>query len=230
MNENDTFIKIEYSDNRMYMVMASPVKLEEKEYIVEMIKDINETGILTDLHGKSIRETKEIISALNEKIIRDELTGAYNRRYVNERLPADIINAMMSNTTLSAIMLDIDNFKEINDTYGHMAGDTVLIELCKTIESKIRKGHDWVARYGGDEFLLVLTDADQNVAYKVCEKIRRAWSRRVMKHDNNIIRATVSIGSYTVAPGAKRFSEVMVEVDSNLYEAKRKGRNRTIAS
>ena len=230
MNENDTFIKVEHNDGRLFLIMASPIKLEEDNYVVEMLKDITETGVITILKEKGIKETNNIIAELNEKSVTDELTGIYNRRYINERLPADIYTAMLNQKKLSVIMLDIDYFKEINDTYGHIVGDTVIKELCKTMKAKIRKGYDWIARYGGEEFLIVLMDADQEVAYKISEKIRIALADKVIRYNDLIIRVTVSVGNYTIEPGTKGFNEVLQAVDRNLYKAKNKGRNRTVPS
>ncbi|GAA0730935.1 GGDEF domain-containing protein [Clostridium malenominatum] len=230
IKENDTFIKIEYKDDKIFMIMASPVRLEDKEYVVEMFKDISETGIITGLSGKSIEESNNIISELNKKIVMDDLTGVYNRRYINERLPVEIYNAMVNKKNLSVIMLDIDSFKGVNDTYGHIIGDRVIEELCKTIKAKIRADYDWVARYGGDEFLIVLIDANREAAYKISEKIRISFEDKTVKYNNHIIGVTISIGTYTVKPGIKSFSEVLDIVDRNLYKAKNNGRNRTISS
>ena len=230
MNENNTFVKIEYNDNRIYMIMASPVKLGNNEYVVEMLKDITETGIITDLSGTCIEEMNKVIAALNEKAMTDELTGLYNRRYINERLPVDIYNASINDTKLSVAMLDIDCFKDINDCYGHMVGDAVIKEVCQTMKSKVRKGHDWIARYGGEEFLITLIGADNEVAYKISENIRSALENKIIECHNHEIGVTASIGIYTIDPGTKSFDEVIVAVDENLYKAKNLGKNMTISS
>ncbi|SHK94831.1 diguanylate cyclase (GGDEF) domain-containing protein [Desulforamulus aeronauticus DSM 10349] len=230
MTENDTFIKIEYNDNKTFLVMASPVKIGGTSYIVEMFKDITDTEVITILKEKGIMETNSIIAELNEKSVTDELTGIYNRRYINEKLPTDIYNAMLNQKELSVIMLDIDYFKVINDTHGHIVGDTVIKELCKTMKSKIRKNYDWIARYGGEEFLIVLMDANQGVAYKISEKIRLALANKPIKHNDLTIWVTVSAGNYTVEPGVKNYHEVLQAVDKNLYKAKKNGRNRTVSS
>ncbi|SHK94851.1 diguanylate cyclase (GGDEF) domain-containing protein [Desulforamulus aeronauticus DSM 10349] len=230
MNENDTFIKVECNDGKLFLIIASPIKLGEDNYVVEMLKDITETGAITILKEKGIKETNNIIAELNEKSVTDELTGMYNRRYINERLPADIYTAILNQKKLSVIMLDIDYFKEINDNHGHIVGDTVIKELCKTMESKIRKNYDWVARYGGEEFLIVLMDANQDVAYKISEKIRLALANKPIKHNDLTIWVTVSVGNYTLEPGIKNYHEVLQAVDRNLYQAKKNGRNRTVSS
>ncbi|MDF2631678.1 MAG: diguanylate cyclase, partial [Caproiciproducens sp.] len=193
-NENDTFLKIEYNKDKIYMVMASPAKLTDKRCVVEMLKDITETGIVPDLKGKTIEEINDIIAQLNKEVITDELTKVFNRRYLNERLPVDIYDAAVNKTKLSVIMLDVDCFKVINDTYGHVAGDTVLRELCATVQSNIREGHDWLARFGGEEFLISLPGADQNAAGRIAEKIRAAVESKEIQCEEKKINVTVSVG------------------------------------
>ncbi len=230
INENDTFIKVECNDGKLFLIIASPIKLGEADYVVEMLKDITETGAITILKEKGIKETNNIIAELNEKSVTDELTGIYNRRYINERLPADIYTAIRKQKKLSLIMLDIDHFKEINDTHGHIVGDTVIKELCKIMDSKIRKNYDWIARYGGDEFLIVLMDANQEETYKISEKIRLTLANKPIKHNSLTIRVTVSAGNYTLEPEIKNYHEVLQAVDRTLYQAKKNGRNRTVSS
>lgn len=230
MNEKDTFTKVEYNDDRAFLIMASPIIVGEDGYVVELLKDITETGIINALEEKNKGVSNDIISELNKKVVTDDLTGIFNRRYINERLPEDIYNGMYDNKRISVIMLDIDSFKDINDTYGHIAGDKVIKELCDTMNSKIIKEHGWAARYGGEEFLIVLVDTDREEAYKFAEEIRMTLEEKVINYEDRIIQITVSIGSYTVEPGTKSFDEVLKIVDKNLYKAKERGRNITISS
>lgn len=228
--EKDTFMKVEYRDGKTFLILASPVKFGGGEHIIEMIKDITETGLITNLYGKSIKETNNLIFELNEKTILDELTGCYNRRYINKKLPEDIYRAAVNDKPLAVLMLDVDYFKQTNDTYGHLGGDEVLKALSCVIKSKIRENFDWVARFGGEEFLIVLRDADYKAAYKIAEKIRLACENKVIKYERHRIKTTISIGSYIVEPGEKSFDEVIELADKNLYKAKKYGKNRIIAS
>lgn len=230
MIEKKTISKIEYNGDGVYMVMATPIIFGDDEYIVEMIKDITEMGIITDLNEKHTKKTEEIISELSQRLVTDELTGAYNRRFINEKLPNDIIYATKNNEKISVIMLDIDCFKDINDIYGHIAGDLVLKELTNIISNKIRNNYDWVARYGGDEFLIVLKNSDKEVAHKVIKEIQIAFKNIAIKYDINIINMTISFGVYTVEPGTKEFDEILFIVDNNLNKAKKSGKNIMISS
>lgn len=230
ITERKNFTKIEYKGDGVYMVMSSPIVFGDDIYILEILKDLTETGIVTGLSGLNNRETTDIIARLNEKVMRDDLTGAYNRRYINEKLPSDILYGARSNEKISVIMLDIDYFKEINDIYGHLAGDSVLKEVASIIKSKIRKNYDWVARYGGDEFLIVLKNSGQEVAISVMREIQNTVKNISVRFENNIVNMTISFGSCTVEPGTKNFYEIIYEVDENLKKAKEEGKNRIIAS
>jgi diguanylate cyclase (GGDEF)-like protein len=228
--ERKSFTKIEYKGDGIYMVMASPIIFGDDMYILEILKDLTETGIVTGLSGLSLKESTDIIAKLNEKVMKDDLTGAYNRRYINEKLPSDIFYAARSNEKISVIMLDIDYFKEINDIYGHLAGDLVLKEVTSIIKSKIRRNYDWVARYGGDEFLIVLKNSDKKASDMIIKEIQMALRNKVIKFDNYTIGLTLSFGTYIVEPGTKDFDEVLYIVDNNLNMAKEYGKDKVISS
>lgn len=230
IKERKSFSKIEYRGDGVYMVIASPIIFGDAMYTVEALKDLTEVGIVTGLNGLSTRETIDIISTLNQKVIRDDLTEVYNRRYINEKLPSDIRCATKNNEKISVVMLDIDYFKEINDMYGHLAGDLVLKELTDIIECKIRRNYDWVARFGGDEFLIVLKNSGRKVANKVVNEIQMALKNKIISFDNYIINLTISFGIYTIEPGTRGFEEVLHIVDRNLNIAKESGKDMIISS
>lgn len=225
-----TFTKIEYVGDRVYIVMTSPITIEDDLYVLEILKDITENGIITGISRLSNIETNDIISELNEKIIRDDLTGAYNRRYINQKLPIDLDYGISHKEKLTVIMLDIDNFKEINDTYGHVAGDLVLKELVRTVSSKIRANYDWIARYGGDEFLIALKKSNEEVAMKVMKEIQKSVENINLRIENETINITISMGSYTVKPMEEDIEMIIHEADKNLKKAKDNGKNMIVAS
>ncbi len=226
---NDTFVKIEYNHDRLFMVMASPTKLDGKPLVVEMLKDVTDTGIVADVNGKSAEDIYEIISNLNRQVMTDELTQTYNRRYLNERLPVDLYNTVLNRSEMSVIMLDIDHFKEINDTYGHVCGDVILKQVGTSAGSAVRKKQDWIARYGGDEFIISLPGAGHQVTARIAEDIRRRVQGAPIEHEGQKIPVTISIGTYTIHSENIDAEELLSRADKNLYQAKAEGRNTVIA-
>lgn len=220
--------KIECNEDGMFLVMATSILYDGSEYMVEMIKNIS---FIDEIYGQTCRDMTEVvetISRLNEKLIKDELIGVYNRRYINQKLPKDIHYAMENQKKLSIIMLDIDNFKEINDSYGHMAGDLVLKHLAKIIQSKIRNNYDWVARFGGDEFIIILKNADSKVCNKVIKNIQAELKEKAPIYKGENIKITISAGGCIVQDNKKEIDEILYIVDKNLNLAKRNGKNMAV--
>lgn len=230
VTQKDTFIKIENKGDKSFMITASPVQVGGKEYIFEMIKDVTNTEIITQTDGRDIKDSDKIITDLNKQVVTDDLTCLYNRRYINDQLPIEIAESVKRGKKFSLLMIDIDNFKEINDTYGHLVGDAVIQALSKIMGTNVRRDTDWIARYGGEEFLIFLKGADQKVAYRIAENIRKTIERQVIAYEEHVFPVTISVGTYTVEPGSKGFKETLQAVDGNLYKAKNQGRNRTISS
>lgn len=229
-NEADTFVKIEYNKEKIYMIMASPIVMENKKYVFEMLKDVTNTGIIENFSEKTSEEIQLYINEMNDKIIKDELTGIYNRRFIGERLPIDIIKSASQKSPLSIIIADIDFFKSINSNYGHLAGDYILFEFASLIKNSIRKDSDWVARYGGEEFIIVLDNTDSNTAFEISEKIRKKVEEKVFECEDNKINITSSFGIYTLDEDNFdiNIKSAINYADKKLYEAKQTGRNKSI--
>lgn len=155
---------------------------------------------------------------------RDPLTKAYNRRYLDERLREEFARHRRFNHPLSVLMLDIDHFKQINDRFGHLCGDAILIGFAKTISENIRN-IDVLARYGGEEFCCVLPETDLESAKTVAERLRSAVqaSKYTFKNDTHSI--TTSIGVSTLTPEIHHYEDLLKNADIALYKAKNSGRN-----
>lgn len=228
LNENNTFVKIEYNKEKVNMVMVSPVKIGDRRCVMEMLKDVTDSGIVPNLKGKTILEINEIIEHLNKEVVTDPLTQVFNRRYLNERLPVDIYTALKFGTQLSIIMLDIDFFKNFNDTYGHLAGDLVLKEICKLVKNRIRRDLDWVARFGGEEFLISLPGADSEVAHEIAETIRKEIESLEIEYEEQKLHVTISAGVYTLGTEQLSMDKFIERADKNMYKAKHSGRNKVV--
>jgi two-component system cell cycle response regulator len=172
-----------------------------------------------------------IENAYHEEIYRlttiDGLTQVYNKRYFLETLEREIGRAQRYRRDLSLIMFDIDHFKQVNDTYGHLAGDYVLKQLAVVIKSRIRR-EDILARYGGEEFAIVLPEIDNHNAMQFGEKIRRLTERAVFRFEDTDIPVTVSVGVASLKAELQDPLEFIKMADDHLYQAKSEGRNRVI--
>jgi diguanylate cyclase (GGDEF)-like protein len=193
-----------------------------------MIKDVSDSDILAS--GK--KQIKKHIESINEILVTDELTKVYNRKFLKERLPADLDRSYSEGRPFAVVMADLDHFKNVNDTYGHLAGDAVLIQLAALFSSMVRGEVDWVSRFGGEEFLIGLYNAGGEVALKVAEKLRKAVEETEFTFNGSIIMLTCSFGVCSSAqkPGQANAEEMILCADANLYEAKRTGRNKCVLS
>lgn len=173
-----------------------------------------------------------IENAYHEEIYRlttvDGLTQIYNKRYFLETLEREIGRAQRYRRELSLIIFDIDHFKKINDTYGHLAGDHVLKHLALVIKSRIRR-EDILARYGGEEFAIILPEIDHENAAQFAEKIRRLIEKAVFKFEETEIPVTISIGVAEYGTAQGTVSDFIKMSDDKLYEAKMQGRNRVVS-
>ena len=179
---------------------------------------------LAEINVQMIREARKLVIQAQ----RDSLTTLYNRSYLEQNLDNQFMLSVNTGQPLSVIFIDVDYFKGINDNYGHVSGDFVLIEVARTIQAAIRN-YDTAVRYGGDEFIALLMNAPQDVAHYVSERIRSMVADRTYIIDEGVeIKATVSIGYATLTheSGIKTARELLDAADKKLYAAKSAGRNR----
>jgi diguanylate cyclase (GGDEF)-like protein len=177
-------------------------------------------------------ETARSYEDAREQSVRDGLTGAYNHRYFQESLQKEIGRAERRGRPLTVLMLDIDDFKGINDRYGHPVGDAILQRIVGEIRNEIRGDMDLLARYGGEEFAVLLPETPSDEGMEVAERIRKRIDERLFRppDSNDILRMTVSIGLATY-PGDARTKKGLVErADAALYRAKRSGKNAVFAT
>jgi len=173
-------------------------------------------------------EARRASDHFREMAHRDALTGLWNRRYVNERLPALLSEAVAQRTPLSLAILDLDHFKRINDTLSHSTGDTVLQEVSRMLIDSVT-GPMIAARIGGEEFLLVLPGVGAEEAAERCERLRLRIRAHAWEPITGTTPVTTSIGVTTAPEGRATSSSLLSLADRNLYVAKREGRDRVVA-
>jgi len=177
---------------------------------------------------------KKSMEEIRELSIHDRLTGSFNRIFMDQQLTQEIMRSGRYHHNLSIIMVDLDHFKMINDTYGHMAGDDVLKACVRTITSSFRRGVDWIARYGGEEFVIVLPETDHAGAALVAERMCQRIAAEPVNYMGNSINITASFGLVTLLAsisGTQRSLEQVLNVaDTCLYQAKNGGRNQVVSA
>ena len=182
----------------------------------------------------SLQTTMDVmrINLLEWEAVTDPLTGAFNRRYLDRRLNEEVMAERRYGRSLSVLMLDIDNFKQINDRHGHQAGDQVLTSLSEIVAKGLRET-DMLARYGGEEFLVIAPQTPLLSAAELAERLRRD----IDSHDFSLsngpgearrIKVTVSIGVASSGNGVDSREKLVHAADANLYRAKQEGRNRVV--
>jgi len=166
---------------------------------------------------------------LREQAIRDPLTGLYNRRYLYETLGRELARAERENYPISFVVIDIDHFKDVNDKFGHDAGDAILQKLSSQLMSQTRYG-DIVCRYGGEEFLAILLNVTAEVAYQITERWRLSFlgSTLLLDHYGAGAKATISCGISEFPIHGKTDKELITRADKAMYQAKATGRNRVV--
>ncbi|MEO5357538.1 MAG: diguanylate cyclase [Nitrospirae bacterium YQR-1] len=175
--------------------------------------------------GEPVLEAKIFMELLREQSIVDQLTGLYNRRYLDEVNVNLCLQTLRRNTLLGILMIDIDFFKQVNDNYGHDTGDQVLKKIAALIKTTLR-GSDIVIRYGGEEFLVLLVDATPGISFALAEKIRLKVQAETIEISGGVLKKTVSIGVSEYPKHADKFWQCVKYADSMLYKAKEEGRNK----
>lgn len=232
--ERTRFIPIllitEHGDDQM---IVRALDLGVNDYIVRPL-DPNElvARTLTQIRRKRFNDRlRHSVTQTIELAVTDGLTGLHNRRYLDSHLKMLFTRAQARGKSLSVCITDIDRFKQVNDTYGHDAGDEVLKEFAMRIRSTVR-GADLACRYGGEEFVVVMPDTAADVAALIAERLRSIIETKpfVLKGTGVSLDITASMGIATAGQGIDTPEQLLKQADMALYQAKRDGRNRVVAA
>lgn len=221
---NAVLYKLEQENELLLLFAIMPFNIEEKKFILEYVANVTKK---IDLNYVSLDPGTSIPDSIHNLAFTDELTGLFNRRYINQMLPVSITTCANEKLPLSIIFADLDYFKDINDSYGHVAGDYLLNTFATELQRSVRQTTDWVARYGGDEFLLCLVGSNAKKAKLIAEQIRHNTEKKSFIYNGSVIKTTCSLGIYTI----RNFETypscdfIISELDKKLYKAKKSGRN-----
>jgi diguanylate cyclase (GGDEF)-like protein/PAS domain S-box-containing protein len=191
-------------------------------------------GFMFDISQRKKDEQQliELQKELEELSFTDGLTGVANRRMFNSIMETEWANARRNNQPLSLIMFDIDYFKQYNDHYGHIQGDACLKQVAEVLGSATARPRDFFARFGGEEFMMILPETDAKSAAMIAERCHTMIASQLIPHEKSGVSQTltVSLGVGTVVPSQQQEPTVFInEVDKRLYQAKQQGRNRIVA-
>lgn len=200
-----------------------------RDFLHEVIQSRDEllkARQLTEVAEQKLKLLRAELGQVSEMVREDKLTGALNRRGLEEAFIREVARSERRSTPLCVALLDLDDFKKINDTYGHQAGDDALIHLTRVIKETVRP-NDVVARYGGEEFLILLPDSGLEEATSAISRLQRELSKRPFPHGEQTISITFSAGVALRQPGESQDS-VIARADGAQYQAKQAGKNRVL--
>ncbi len=196
------------------LAVDTPDRTERDRFVLDNAKELMAAALQA---SESFREVYE-----NSR--QDALTGCFNRTHALETLEGELRRARRSRTPFSLLMFDLDQFKDINDRFGHLCGDAVLGAVGARMKAATRSS-DIKSRYGGDEFLVILPDTPIGGARQVCETLRRAIAKDPIAWSSGEVHVTASFGVTEITPGEVDPLAIVARADAGLYEAKRQGRN-----
>ena len=186
---------------------------------IDKIKHINlSLKSELDVARASLEKQKSIIGKIKEQAVKDTLTDLYSRKYMNESLKIHLYNFKRYKRVFSILMIDLDDFKMVNDTYGHVAGDIVLANFARILKKSMRKS-DICIRYGGDEFIVILAETDEKQAIAVADKIKESVSSVKFKFNDKEFKISISTG-VTGVKNDDTIESILERVDKALYEDK----------
>jgi len=207
---------------RNYTFNATRTDTAKGAYLVGIGTDITE-------RKRAEGEVQKLQEQLREQALHDPLTGLYNRRYLDESIGREMIRAERYGRPIGIVMCDIDHFKIVNDTHGHLVGDEILRMFAELLKKNSR-GSDIVCRFGGEEFLLLLPDMPPDIAYQRAEQLRTALAAKRITSGGAVIQVTASFGVAAFPENGKTIDSLIGAVDAAMYQAKEAGRDRVVVS
>lgn len=225
---------VQLSDERMLFIAeqikSNPVHLEALEHLNRQVKLFRiESEFTKKLARNKQVELEAVMVQASEVSQIDALTFLVNRRMIVRELQSEVIRAERYNNPLSISILDIDHFKNVNDTYGHLAGDEALRQVAYQLRDHIRHP-DMAGRYGGEEFLILLPNSDLNAAVEQASRLSKQVRETIIQVEDHTLNITISIGIAQFRNGEDTWETLLNRADNAMYEAKNNGRNRWVVA
>ncbi|GEM87518.1 tetratricopeptide repeat-containing diguanylate cyclase [Meiothermus granaticius] len=219
----ETTVRAESVERRLKVFgITRDLEKARAEAEIERLKNVELARALEALHQANL-EKSALVQALEEQVIRDPLTRLYNRRHLEATLAREYAQAQHSQQPLAVAIVDVDNFKHVNDRFSHLIGDLVLQKVAEIMSQNARES-DFLARYGGEEFVLVLPQSNLETARPVCEQLRLAVAAYDWSTIHPELQVTISLG-LAADPHLPNHEKLLDSADARLYEAKHSGKN-----
>ncbi|UCH82396.1 MAG: sensor domain-containing diguanylate cyclase [Nitrospiraceae bacterium] len=215
-----------YRQKKVRAMMCVPLVIHERIVGIIRLIHLNRIKVFSDDDMILLKHASHYVALaverafLYEKLKNDELTNLYNMRYIRQAIDMEIERSRRFNSVFSLIFMDMDNFKKVNDRYGHLVGSRVIVEIAWLLQQNVRK-LDIVSRYGGDEFVIILPQTSRMVGFQVAERLRRIVEKnQFLKNESYSIRLTASFGVATYPDNAKRKEDLLRLADNAMYSGK----------
>lgn len=220
-NEDRSLVKMEKHIDAVLLVTAIPITDVGQPAVLELFKNVTDTMFIGEGDYNKGEMLTEYVKEITNAIVKDPLTSLFNRRYIDERLPADIVESTLAHKPLSVCFIDLDNFKAINDFYGHEAGDLAIKTVGEIILRNLGYENAWTARYGGDEFLICLNGIKEEEAHLIMEQIQKDAENIPIGTENKSMKLSLSFGIKTMDETPITATEMIRDADEKMYLAKK---------
>ncbi|MGE5454683.1 MAG: diguanylate cyclase [Methylocystaceae bacterium] len=226
----ETFVKIGYNGDKLFLITAVALVVDGNQRVLELVKDITGNGLL-DVRGQDGDEIYQMVGEINDLIVRDMLTGTYNKRYAYERLPYEILESEKNSSGLSVIITSIDNLEIVKTSHGYVVGDHMIKEYIQILEQYSRSHLGvWLARFGESEFLMVLPGVSEREAELLCDVISQDLNGVEFNLKGKTSAIKVSFGVHTVNLEGKSVSaeDLVNYTDMSIVMARKKAKSNRI--
>lgn len=218
-DENKQYIKVEHLNGEALLVVSVPVALENKRLSLELIKKVTESMVVVSEYHKDNVQISEFIKEFNDIAVRDSFTGLYNKAYIRNELDSFINFHGNTQDFLTGVCIDVDNFKKVNDDYGHNVGDIVLQHISAIIKGTVNRHDGWAGRLGGDEFAMFFENKTMDEVQEICEKMSQKIENFTYKAHRDTFNVTISFGIEQLQ-GDDDWRQFLDRIDQSMYAKK----------
>lgn len=218
VQQKKQIMKMEYLGDKSILILSTPWEQDGKEYVLELGRDVTNSFSVYDATSEDSSELRELISSYSELAARDSFTGLYSKGHANNLLQ-EMFAVQKEQLKLTLALIDIDHFKSVNDRFGHLCGDEVILYVVDKINALNEQCSGWAARIGGDEFLLACPFSDKDYVERLCLEMSETIAGHRFKKGHSEYSIAISCG-VAAYDGQETLEEFLERVDMKMYEDK----------